>query len=149
MKTIGDIFVAELFSEHLKSLGFEKRQHTFVRSRDGYAEHYQIQGSAWNNPSTSWTCYLNCGISFDGVPPRSPDKEFPRTHAWMRRGVFVKDARPQYDVTAANRAVMAKEIADVIYRCSEYFQRRHAALLKSYEDRRYERGFLADPELAR
>jgi hypothetical protein len=149
MKTIGDTFVAELHNGHLKPIGFRKRRHTFVRYQDGYAEHYQIQGSAWNNPSTSWICYLNCGISFEGLPPRSPDKDFPRTHAWMRSGVFVRDARPQYDVTVENSEVTAKEIADVIVRCSEYFRRRHVVLLECYKDGRYDLGFLADPELAR
>lgn len=148
-KTIGDNFVAQLHREHLKPVGFKKNRHTFVRSHDGYAEHYQIQGSAWNDPSTAWSCYLNCGISFDGLPARSPDKDFPRTHGWMRSGVFVKNARPQYDVTVANSAVMAKEIAEVISRCSDYFQRRHAFLLKSYQDGSYERGFLADPQRGR
>jgi hypothetical protein len=149
MTTLGHAFVAELHNEHLKPLGFKKSRHTFIRSHNGYAEHYQIQGSAWNSPLTSWTCYLNCGISFEGLAARSPDKDFPRTHAWMRSELFVKDARPQYDVTVANKEITAKEIAHVIYLCSDYFQRRHAVLLESYKDGHYDRGFLADPELAR
>ena len=88
---------------------------------------------------------LNCGISFDDSP--IPDRGFPGTHASMRSGVFVGDARPQYEVTVENVEALAAEIADVITRCSAYFQRRHSVLRECYEGGHYERGFLADPEL--
>ena len=32
MKTLGDNFVAQLHAKHLKSLGFKKTRHTFVRA---------------------------------------------------------------------------------------------------------------------
>jgi len=147
MKTLSDAFVAQLHSDHLKPVGFRKTRHTFVRSHEAYAEHYQIQGSAWNDRTRPWTCYLNCGIGFEDVLPRNPDEDFPRTHAWMRAGVFVADARSQYDVTIDNMKATAAEVADVIRQCSQYFQRRHSVLRECYENRRYERGFLADPEL--
>jgi len=92
---LGDAFISELHSIHLKPRGFKKTRHTFIRSRDGYTEHYQIQGSAWNDREGPWTFYLNCGISFDGLPPRSPDRDFPRTHAWMRAQVFTAAPLPQ------------------------------------------------------
>jgi len=41
------------------------------------------------------------------------------------------------------------EIADVILRCSAYFERCHDVLRECYEIERYERGFLADPEPVR
>jgi hypothetical protein len=147
MKTLGDAFVEQLHRDHLKQVGFRKTRHTFVRSHELYTEQYQIQGSAWNDRPEPWTCYLNCGIGFDGVAPRNPDRDFPRTHAWMRAGVFVADARSQYDVTIDSMTVTAAEVADVIRRCSHYFQRRHSVLRDCYENGRYERGFLADPEL--
>jgi hypothetical protein len=148
MRTLGDAFVARLHVEHLKPLGFKKTRHTFVRAHAAYAEHYQVQGSAWNNKDGPWTCYLNCGISFNGLPPRSPDRDFPRTHAWMRAGRFAKGARSQYDVTADNMLGLVEEIAGVIRECSNYFEARHGALRHAYEQGRYERGFLADTQIS-
>jgi hypothetical protein len=149
MTTIGDVLASRLQTDHLKSLRFKRRRHTFVRASDGWAEHYQIQGSAWNRSGLAWICYLNCGISFDGLPARSPNRGFPGTHASMRSGVFVGNARPQYEVTLENVEAVAAEIADVIARCSAYFHRRHSVLRECYEREHWDRGFLADPELTR
>ena len=134
--TLGDAFASRLHADYLKPLGFKKTRHTFFRSLGEYSEHYQIQGSAWNDSLGPWTWYLNYGISFDGLPPRSPDRDFPRTHVWKRAKNFVRQARSQYDVTSDNMAVTATEVADVIRRCSEYFRRCHAALREGYESRR-------------
>jgi hypothetical protein len=147
MKTLGDEFVTVVHFSHLKPEGFRKSRHTFQRDRGEYAEHYQVQGSAWNSRSEPWTCYLNSGISFRGFPRRTPDGEFPRTHAWMRAGLFVPGARAQYDVTRLALTGVAAELADVIAKCSKYFERRHLALRHAYENQLYVRGFLADPEL--
>jgi len=92
MSTLGDTFTSELHATHLKPRGFKKTRHTFSRSHEGYT----IQGSAWNNSSGPWTFYLNCGISFDSLPPCSPDRDFPRTHAWMRAQVFTTTPMPDF-----------------------------------------------------
>ena len=60
MKTLGDLFVAQVHSDHLKPLGFKKLRHTFVRFHDRYAEYYQIRGSAWSDRIRPWIFYLNC-----------------------------------------------------------------------------------------
>jgi hypothetical protein len=135
MKTnLRDAFVASLHAEHLKPLGFKKTRHTFVRSLGEYSEHFQIQGSAWNDSQGPWTCYLNCGISFEGLPPRNPDRDFPRTHIWKRAEDFVRQARAEYKVTSRNIEATAAQLADVIHRCSEYFRRRNAVLRKQYQN---------------
>ena len=79
--------------------------------------------------------------------PRNPDRDFPGTHAWARANVFTRSARPQYDITADNRVANVAQLADVILKCSEYFQRRHAFLRDCFEEQRYHGAFLADPEL--
>ena len=147
MKTLGDDFVAAVHFSHLKPKGFKKTRHTLACDRGEYAEHYQIQGSAWNDRTEPWACYLNCGISFRGHPRRITDGDFPRTHAWMRARLFVPSARAQYHVTRLDLAGMAAELADVIAKCSQYFERRHSVLRHAYENRLYARGFLADPDL--
>jgi hypothetical protein len=149
MSTLGHAFTSELHILHLKARGFKKTRHTFSRSHDGYTEHYQVQGSAWNGSNVPWTFYLNCGISFDGLPPRNPDRDFPHTHAWMRAPVFTAAAQSQYDITVENLGASATQLAEVIRQCSEYFQRRWLFLRDCYEHRRYHMGFLADPELRR
>jgi hypothetical protein len=146
MSTLGDIFTSELHATHLKPRGFKKTRHTFSRSHEGYTEHYQVQGSAWNNGSGPWTFYLNCGISFNGLPPRNPDRDFPRTHAWMRAQVFTAAPMPE-SVSAETIASDSAQVAEAIRQCSDYFQRRHLFLRDCYEHRRYHKGFLADPEL--
>lgn len=148
MSTIGDRFVSQFHAAHLKTRGFKKKaRRTFFRSHEGFTEYFQIQGSAWNDSETPWTFYLNCGIRFDGFPPRNPDRDFPGTHAWARAGVFTTSARPQYDLTSDNLIATAAQIAEVILQCSEYFQRRHAVLRYCFEGQRYRGAFLADPEL--
>ena len=147
MKTLGDEFVTAVHFDHLKPLGFKKTRRTFVRDCGEYAEHYQVQGSAWNSGAAPWTCYLNCGISFRGLSRRAPDGDFPRTHAWMRASLFVPSAREQYDVTSLGMKSMAAELAGVIAQCSQYFERRYPVLRLAYQNRLYAHGFLADPEL--
>lgn len=113
MKTLGDELAAALHHEHLKPRGFKKARHTFVRDGGEYAEHYQVQGSAWNDSREPWICYLNCGISFRGLLRRTPDADCPRTHAFSRAGLFVPTARAQYEVTRVELSSMASELADV------------------------------------
>ena len=147
MSKLGDAFTSELHATHLKPLGFKKTRHTFSRSHEGFTERYNIQGSAWNDHDGPWTCYVNCGISFDELPPRNPDSDFPRTHAWMRAQHFTSRALPQYDITPDNLASSAALVADVILQCSDYFRRRHTYLREHYEQQPGFTCLLADPEL--
>jgi hypothetical protein len=147
MNTLGDAFTLELHTTHLKPLGFKNTGRTFVRSHDGYTERFQLQGSAWNSPDHPWRFYLNCGITFEGLPRRKPDGNFPHTHAWMSGPLITAAAMPEYNITEKNLPSTIDQVAEVIRQCSDYFQRRHAILRDCYEHRRYHMGVLADPEL--
>ena len=144
---LGDTFASFLHANFLKSRGFKKKRLTFFLEHDRYSEFYQIQGSSWNSPDRPWTCYLNCGIYFDGIPARTPNRGFPGTHAWMRAGRFVPDAPSQYDISDSDILPAAASISDVISLCSSYFARRHQILRDCYNLKRYRLGFLDDPEL--
>ncbi len=145
MPTIGDQFVSELHQLHLKPLGFRKVRKNFTRSHADYSEHYQIQGSAWNDASSPWVFYLNCGISFSGLPI-SPAGHV-GTHGSTRSPVFTSLANAQDEVTVDTIGQVAEHITAVIREVAAYFARRHAFLRECYLHRRYHHAFFADPEL--
>ena len=127
MKKVGDLLSSRVHSGYLKPLGFTKKRHNFYRTSERFMEHYEIQGSSWNSRDTPWTFYLNCGLRFADLENDSrPD------NVWMRAERLVPDAPPQYDVTAENMFTLSADLAEVIRRCSEYFQNRHAALRQFY-----------------
>lgn len=136
-----------LYREYLKPLGYRKIRRTFSREHEKYIERYQLQGSAWNNAALPWTFYLNCGISFIGLPRRVPDKGFPHTHASMRASYFTDLAPPQLNVTAENMALTVKNVHESIDEVSQFFMRRCECLRESYEYGRFFHGFLEDAEL--
>jgi len=142
-----DQFSSVLHMLHLKPRGYRKVRHTFSRQRDGYAEHFQFQGSSWNDENSDWRFYLNCGISFDGLPRRSPDVDFPRTHASTRAEHIVPAALPHYEINAIDPAHLVPDIVAVVDTCSEYFARRHEYLMDAYLRKDYKWAFLHDPEL--
>ena len=142
-----DQFFSTLHAAHLKPRGYRKVRHTFSRQRDGYAEHFQFQGSSWNDENSDWRCYLNCGISFDSLPRRSPDMDFPRTHASTRAPHLVPSALPHYDIDTIDPTRLVPDIVAVIDACSEYFARRAGYLKEAYLRKDYKWAFLNDPEL--
>ena len=145
MPTVGDTFARHLHIEHLKALGFRKLRKNFSRDRGDYIEHFQIQGSAWNDASSPWVFYLNCGITFSGLP--IPDHGHVGTHASCRANVFTRRARAQDEVTVDTMAEVARHVHLVICDVSAYFGQRHTALRESYLGKRYRYAFLDDPEL--
>jgi hypothetical protein len=142
-----DRFFSLLHAEHLKPRGYRKVRHTFSRQFAGYGGHYQLQGSEWNDEAGDWRFYINCGISFDGIPRREPDRDFPHVHAWARAPHLVQVALPHYDVNVQNTASVASDVTAVIDACANYFSRRHTFLLDAYQRRDYKWPFLRDPEL--
>jgi hypothetical protein len=145
MTTIGDQFASALHQCHLKPLGFRKVRKNYTRTHADYTEHYQIQGSAWNDSSSPWVFYLNCGISFSGLPV--PLSGHVGTHGSTRAPVFTGLANAQDEVTPDTMSQVAEHTAEVIREVSAYFARRHAFLRDCYEHRRFHHGFFADPEL--
>lgn len=146
-KASRDQFFSKLHSAHLKPRGFRKVRHTFSRELDGFGEHYQFQGSDWNDEASDWRFYINCGISFAGVPRREPDRDFPRVHAWARAPHLVHFALPHYDVSSEDPTAHVAEVVAVIDECSSYFARRHRHLAEAYARRDFKWPFLRDPEL--
>lgn len=146
-KASRDQFFSMLHSGYLKPRGFKKVRHTFSRELGGFGEHYQLQGSSWNDEATDWRFYINCGISFRGIPRREPDRDFPHVHAWARAPHLVPFALPHYDVSAANSTSLVADVVAVIDECGRYFERRHAYLAAAYDRRDFKWPFLRDPEL--
>ena len=144
---LGDEFTALLHREYLKPIGFTKIRRTFSREHEIHIERHQLQGSAWNTEGMTWTFYLNCGITFIGLPRREPDRDFPHSHASMRAGYFTDLALSQYDVTHDSMASIAENVRDVINEVSRYFTRRCEHLRASYQNGKYFHGFLHDAEL--
>jgi hypothetical protein len=94
-----------------------------------------------------WTFYLNCGITFIGLPRREPDLDFPHAHASMRAGYFTDLAFPQYDVTYEGMDFIAESVVDALNEVSRFFMRRCEQLKASYVNGEYSHGFLHDAEL--
>jgi|LakMenE18May11ns_1017448.scaffolds.fasta_scaffold9937188_3 hypothetical protein len=144
---IGDHFTTLLHRTYLKPRGFTKIRRTFSRQHQEHIERYQLQGSAWNSEGMPWTFYLNCGITFTGLPRRQPDLDFPHAHASMRAGYFTDSACAQYDVTPENLDLIAEKVVGTIEEVSRFFSRRYAHLKESYLEGKYFHCFLDDAEL--
>jgi len=92
-------FFSRLDTVHLKPMGYKKQRHTFARDLDGFTERVQFQGSAWNDQEATWRFYVNFGIQFHGLPPRSPDRDLPGPHCWTRIDALVPDAPKDFELT--------------------------------------------------
>jgi hypothetical protein len=144
---LGDEFTALLHREYLKPIGFRKNRRTFSREHEIHIDRYQLQASAWNTEGMPWTFYLNCGITFIGLPRREQDRDFPLAHASMRAEYFTDLALSQYDVTYERMALIAENVRDVVNEVSGYFARRCEHLRASYQNAKYFHCFLDDAEL--
>jgi hypothetical protein len=144
---LGDEFTSLLHREYLKPIGFRKVRRTFSREHEKHIERYQLQGSAWNTDGMPWTFYLNCGITFIGLPRREPDLDFPHAHASMRAGYFTDLALSKYDVSYDRMALTAENVLDAIKDVSRFFMRRCEHLRTAYLNGKYFHCFLDDTEL--
>lgn len=130
----------------MKPAGFRKTGKTFTKGHPGYQEHYNIQGSAWNDPERPSTFYVNCAISFPDVPVLAPGAGLWKYHAHARIGHLVSEAAREYEVTEDTMGEIVGMVAAHINACSDYFSRRCDTLRESYLNRNYEGGFPRDPE---
>ena len=144
---LSDEFTVLLHRKYLKPLGFGKVRRTFSREHKEYIERYQLQGSAWNTDGMPWTFYLNCGITFIGLPRREPDRDFPHAHASMRAGYFTDLASPHYDDTYERMDLIAETLAETINDVSQFFMRRCENLIECYLGGKYFDCFRVDAEL--
>ena len=143
---IGNHLASTLHQRVTKPSGFRKTGNTFSKDHADYSEHYNIQGSAWNDPARPWTFYVNCAISFPGVPNHSAGTGLWKFHAHTRIAGLVPGASSQYAVTEASLEEVVDEVARHIHTCSGYFSRRWEVLRESYIKRDYAGGFPRDPE---
>jgi hypothetical protein len=68
-------------------------------------------------------------------------------HAHTRHRRFVPDAPPEFDLTDENFEQLVSDLNCYIRQCFSYFSRRNELLRESFIQRKYEHGFLYDPEL--
>nr|CAS02539.1 putative integron gene cassette protein [uncultured bacterium] len=74
----------------LKPAGFSKKAATFSRSHETHVELFNIQLSQWNSRSGRMF-YVNCGLTFTGLPLEFPWLHFPGTQ-WAAR---IEDLVPE------------------------------------------------------
>jgi hypothetical protein len=117
VRTLGDQLRADLYTRHLKNLGFMKRGKTFVRERIGYSEGISIQGSSWNSGEEPWHFYVNVAITLSDVPLNVEQKC--RYHADGRLERLVNGAPPAFDLSAGNVATVADRLAEYISRACD------------------------------
>ena len=128
-------FFSSLQREHLKVRGYKKVRHTFSRNMGGYTERIQVQGSSWNDSDSPWRFYINFGVEFPDLPPRSPCRDFPATHCWTRIEHIVPDAPNQYDLPDTRTAEFAGELAGYLDCASRQVARQIRQIRRSYERR--------------
>lgn len=147
MKKPNDLFLALLHERYAKPSGFKKNGSTFSRAHEGYSEHFNIQGSAWNSADGPWRFYINCAVGFPDVPLRAPGAGLWKYHAHTRIENLCAESPSQFDVTDENREQLVEQVGRLIGTCSEYFMRRHQTLRESYVTQKFRAGFLFDPEI--
>jgi len=147
MKKPADLLLAQLHERFMKPAGFKKNGSTFSRSHHEYAEHFNIQGSAWNSSGGPWRFYVNCAISFPDVPLRSAGSGLWKYHSHTRLRQILRDAPSEFDVSDDTRDQVVEQVGGHLMDCSEYFRRRHQVLKDSYLRVDFTSGFLTDPEL--
>lgn len=125
-------FFAALHKEHLQKRGFKKVRLTYSRSMGDYTERVQIQGSSWNDSRTNWRFYINFGIEFRGLKPRSPCRDFPGTHCWARLASIVHRVQSECELPKTGLKEFARLIADQIDRASQLVARRIGLLRAAY-----------------
>jgi Domain of unknown function (DUF4304) len=114
MSDSAEAFLTQLHRDQLKALGFGKKRHTFSRACDGYTERFQVQGSAWNDATHPWRFYVNVGVEFDDVHPRSPARDFPGTHCWTRLEELVPRAPADFDLVLGQESELATDLIELL-----------------------------------
>jgi hypothetical protein len=126
-------FFSRLHQQHLKERGYKKTRHTFSREMDGYIERIQFQGSAWNDSATQWTFYINYGVEFCDLPARTPCRDFPGTHCWIRLEDIVSGLPKQHQLPKSNAEKFAAKLASCLDRASEVVSQSIDRIRSNYE----------------
>ena len=125
-------FFAHLHRDYLKARGYKKVRHTFSRELIGYTERFQFQGSAWNDSSAPWRCYINVGVEFHDFAAR--DTGFPGTHCSTRIEKILPGAPSQYDLPNTGAQEFVIQFADYIERASQKVAQQIQQIRTRYED---------------
>ena len=128
-------FFSSLHREHLKPRGYTKTRHTFSRDMGNYTERIQFQGSAWNDSNSPWRFYINFGVEFHDLPPRTPCRDFPATHCWTRIPAVTPSGAAEYDLPQSVPPDFAAQIAASLQHGSEHVARTLQQIRSAYESK--------------
>jgi len=121
MKKWLDEFLSDFHKIHLKNLGYKKKYHTFSIDRGTYWERYNFQGSAYNpTEGNEGTFYLNVGVEFKDLEPRTSWTWFGNTHsAWrLHCDATVPGGGWEYD-EKLNKEELMHKLLDLIEETSQ------------------------------
>lgn len=147
MKKPSDQLLILLHERFMRPTGFTRNGSTFSRDCEEYSEHFNFQGSAWNSSAGLWRFYVNCAISFPGIPLKSAGAGLWKFHAHTRLRHLIKHAPSEFDVSDDTREHIVEQISGYLMDCSAYFKKRHQVLKQSCLNQDFTSGFLTDSEL--
>ena len=109
--------LSRMHTSFLKPAGFKKTGGTFRRSHSTHTELFNIQSSAWNGP---WgrSVYVNCGLTFEGLPMEHPGDYFAGTQWADRIESVVKAAPSSRDYTEGDVDEILEGVARDILQAS-------------------------------
>lgn len=114
LSAIGNALAGEL-NRLLAPMGFKRRRGRFSCIRDGYTEHYQIQGSQWNSSGEPWRFYFEVAVQFDDVPVQPNSKGlWAHAHAIGRVGEIASSAPERFEITEETLSAMAAQLAGIV-----------------------------------
>lgn len=144
-RSVADSFFNELHVSFLKQRGFKKERRTFVRRRDGFVERFRFDGSQWNSEDRPWNFYFDVGITFEELPRRVPDRDFPKTHAHARLNWIVAGSPKVFEITEKNYVEMLKTITEFVDKASNELP----SIAKNIFERCRAGEFIMPPDLTR
>jgi hypothetical protein len=138
-------FTAALQSSHLKAQGFQKRYETFSKSHAKFSEHYHLQSSLLNKTGDPWKYELIIGLGFHDIPSKQKG-QLAGTHASKRAATIETVLSDHSNNDPQKLKAEVDRVSEIIFKQSEYFQRRYETLRHSYDRGISHEGFPADPE---
>jgi hypothetical protein len=114
LSATGNALAGEL-KKLLAPMGFKRQRGRFSRVRDGYTEHFQIQGSQWNRSGEPWRFYFEVAVQFDDVPVRPNSKGlWAHAHAVGRVDEIASSAPESFEVTEESACAVAAQLAGIV-----------------------------------
>jgi len=120
-------FLSNLHRLYLKPRGYRKVRHNFSRAMDGYVEHFEFQGSSFNDASRPWRFYVNVRVDFPDVSPRPP----------VRIESVVPAAPKEFDLPAPQTDAFVSEIAGLLASASDQVASELPEIRQAFIEQRY------------